>query len=147
MKKVNLKDLFGQTVLHWAAQCGSYNVARHLLICTGVNPNTKDNEKWSPLRLARASVENGIDGGVVQCLKNKTFLLFNAINREDTQTVEKILQEKSKANKLLPTQSGFFIGNTNYDEYYFEDIENTIKIILKCLKLPNDWEFEYSSSW
>lgn len=30
---------------------------------------------------------------------------------------------------LLPTQSGFFFGSTDYDDYYFEDIENTINIL------------------
>jgi hypothetical protein len=51
------------------------------------------------------------------------------------------------AAEQLPTASGFFFGNTDYDEWYFRDIENTAKIIDECLLLPRSWEFEYSSSW
>jgi hypothetical protein len=51
------------------------------------------------------------------------------------------------AAEQLPTTSGFFFGNTDYDEWYFRDIENTAKIIDECLLLPKSWEFEYSSSW
>lgn len=28
------------------------------------------------------------------------------------------------ANKLLPTQSGFFFGGTNYDKWYYESLKN-----------------------
>ena len=51
------------------------------------------------------------------------------------------------AAEQLPTASGFFFGNTDYDEWYFRDVENTAKIIDECLLLPKPWEFEYSSSW
>lgn len=37
-----------------------------------------------------------------------------------------VLKNNSKASELLPTQSGFFFGNTNYNECYFEDV--------KCVK-------------
>ncbi len=37
-----------------------------------------------------------------------------------------VLKNNSKTSELLPTQSGFFFGNTNYNEYYFEDV--------KCVK-------------
>ena len=30
---------------------------------------------------------------------------------------------KEKAEDLLPTQSGFFYGSTEYDEYYYEDVK------------------------
>ena len=51
------------------------------------------------------------------------------------------------AAEQLPTASGFFFGNTDYDEWYFQDVANTAKIIDECLLLPRSWEFEYSSSW
>lgn len=52
-----------------------------------------------------------------------------------------------RAKELLPTSSGFFFGNEEYDEYYFNDIRETITIIDRCLELPEDWDFEYRSSW
>jgi len=53
----------------------------------------------------------------------------------------------NKAQELLPTQSGFFFGSTQYDDDYFEDIKLTIDIIDKALKLDERWDFYYQSSW
>lgn len=50
---------------------------------------------------------------------------------------------------VLPTQSGFFFGGTEYDEWYWKDIEytyNKIDQILNNRKFEN-YDFEYSSSW
>lgn len=63
------------------------------------------------------------------------------------QLCEEVLANKGKAAELLPTASGFFFGSQEYDQYYFNDLENTVAIIDKALTLPEDWEFEYRSSW
>ena len=34
-----------------------------------------------------------------------------------------VLDDHSRAEELLPTQEGFFFGNTDYDDYYFRDVE------------------------
>ena len=50
---------------------------------------------------------------------------------------------------LLPTQSGFFFGSTEYDEWYYEDIDSTIEILEKVLA-ETDFDNEvitYQSSW
>jgi len=57
-----------------------------------------------------------------------------------------IIEDKSKASELLPSQSGFFFGSTEYDEWYYRDLEETVKIMEDCLS-DDDAEFEYSSSW
>ena len=36
------------------------------------------------------------------------------------------MADNSKAEELLPTCSGFFFGSTDYDEYYFEDLKDSI---------------------
>jgi hypothetical protein len=51
------------------------------------------------------------------------------------------------AAEQLPTTSGFFFGGTDYDEYYMQDVNNTIQLIDECLQLPDSWGFEYHSSW
>ena len=56
------------------------------------------------------------------------------------------LEDRGMASELLPSQSGFFFGNTEYDEYYFGDLIQTIEIIEDCLS-DDDAEFEYHSSW
>ena len=53
------------------------------------------------------------------------------------------------AEELLPTQSGFFFGSTNYDQWYIADIEETIDILTKVLETV-DFDKEmvvYSASW
>ena len=67
---------------------------------------------------------------------------------------ERILEATDKdfedvASGLLPTQSGFFFGSTDYDEWYKEDIKSTLEIISKVLE-ETDFEnnyIMYTSSW
>jgi hypothetical protein len=61
--------------------------------------------------------------------------------------VKEVLADKSKADELLPTQQGFFFGSTEYDEYYFHDLEHTKKILKNALSMPKEWDFGYQSSW
>lgn len=59
-----------------------------------------------------------------------------------------VLADNTKAGELLPTESGFFFGSTEYDEYYFQDIEDTVKICDRALELmASRWSIEYQSSW
>lgn len=60
---------------------------------------------------------------------------------------EQVLEDKSLAASLLPTTSGFFFGATEYEDWYYEDLEETIKIIDDALSFPDSWSFEYHSSW
>jgi len=69
---------------------------------------------------------------------------------------KEIKENPSKAEVLLPTQSGFFFGDTQYDEYYFQDLDKTIEIIEGLLKEQSFdkngrayflGDFYYHSSW
>jgi hypothetical protein len=52
------------------------------------------------------------------------------------------------ASKLLPTAEGFFFGETEYDDWYWQEIENTYKLLTDLLiDVPENWEFIYRSSW
>jgi len=60
----------------------------------------------------------------------------------------KTIADKTLANVLLPTVEGFFFGGTEYDDYYFEDIERTIITLENILKLIDDnYSLYYRSSW
>lgn len=51
--------------------------------------------------------------------------------------------------ELLPTQSGFFFGGTEYDSWYMDSVDSTIDIITKILE-TTDFDREmifYISSW
>ncbi len=73
------------------------------------------------------------------------------VSREQLESLldicRKIDADNSLAESLLPTQSGFFFGGTEYDEWYFQDIKNTIEIIENCLADESADDFEYHSSW
>jgi hypothetical protein len=67
--------------------------------------------------------------------------------RQLKELCEEVLIKRGKASELLPTAGGFFFGSTDYDQYYFDDLEATVAIVDRCLALPIDWTFEYQSSW
>lgn len=104
-----------------SVECGYWRKANHI-------------HKWFV-----DNVQDGIDNCASYYVSQETLEKLKAVCLE-------VLKDKSKAPDLLPTQSGFFFGPTEYDEYYFQDIEDTIEIIDKCLKLDFDY-FTYESSW
>ena len=58
-----------------------------------------------------------------------------------------VIESPTLAEKLLPSQSGFFFGDTGYGEWYINDLKLTVETIDEALKLPDCWDFEYLSSW
>jgi hypothetical protein len=44
-----------------------------------------------------------------------------------------VLEDRSRADELLPTTNGFFFGSTDYDKWYFDKLEDTIKEITPIL--------------
>lgn len=66
-----------------------------------------------------------------------------------------VMQDHSKAEQLLPTCDGFFFGGTEYDEYYFNDIDKAMKILDACIKFLEEkekaedysWRLYYQASW
>lgn len=61
----------------------------------------------------------------------------------------KVIVNENEIAELLPTSSGFFFGSYEYDEYYFNDLRETIDVINNVL---DETDFEtyiitYCSSW
>lgn len=72
----------------------------------------------------------------------------------DTYAEIDVFTDTSLAEELLPTQSGFFFGGTEYDDWYYQDIVETIKTFEELLaeeaKLPEgvySGDFYYQASW
>lgn len=63
------------------------------------------------------------------------------------QLCEKVLKNKELASTLLPTESGFFFGSVEYDEWYFEDLRYTVEKLDELLKEEKYISFRYQSSW
>lgn len=65
--------------------------------------------------------------------------------------VERVRRSTSAVNKmvlkLLPPTGGFFFGSTDIDKYFWEDIESTVSQLERALSIPEDFDFEYQSSW
>ena len=60
---------------------------------------------------------------------------------------EKALAEEHSREEVMPTQSGFFFGSTEYDDYYESDLKRTIEIVEDCLSDKEADDFYYWSSW
>ena len=70
---------------------------------------------------------------------------------------KEVLEKKDKrgakktAKEVLPTQEGFFFGSTDYDEGYWHDIEDTIKIVEAIMEEESQGrtggDYYYHSSW
>jgi hypothetical protein len=85
------------------------------------------------------NVQNGEDNCAEYCVSKSQL--------EDLLEIcKKILNDNSLAEELLPTASGFFFGGTEYDEWYFDGIENTIEILEGVLS-DTTADYYYSSSW
>jgi hypothetical protein len=59
----------------------------------------------------------------------------------------KVIEDTKLAGRVLPTQDGFYFGNTDYDEDYLEDLKDTKKILEKAIKLDKTWAIYYRASW
>lgn len=76
------------------------------------------------------------------------------VSREQLQELNdvcmKVWKSKNKriAEDLLPTQVGFFYGSYEIDEWYWEQVEDTLVQLGRILsKVPEGWSFAYKSSW
>lgn len=90
-------------------------------------------------------VEN-VQDGVDQCQYS---LVSKEQLQELIQTLNEVLENPNKAEKLLPTVSGFFFGSTDYSPRYFDVLKNTKNIVTTVLS-ETDFEHEvilYHSSW
>ena len=67
-----------------------------------------------------------------------------------TVDVNWVLMFPEEAEDHLPTQSGFFFGSQEYDQYYMDDLRTTAKYMREALRLMEknpDTRFFYCSSW
>lgn len=62
---------------------------------------------------------------------------------------QQVTDNPETASELLPSASGFFFGGTEYDEWYFQGLEQTITQLDRVLNNDkfDDWSFQYQASW
>lgn len=89
------------------------------------------------------TVQNGMD----EC--QRSYVSFETLELLRDQCRE-VLADRKKAEEMLPVKEGFFFGTYEYDDYYFQDLEETIRIIDECEQLQKDIpivDFHYQASW
>lgn len=89
------------------------------------------------------TVQNGID----DCEYHREVTKADLEALRDT--CAEVLCKPNLANKMLPTQSGFFFGSVELDEWYIENLRTTIEICEEAIA-TTDFDKQmiyYRSSW
>lgn len=88
------------------------------------------------------NVQDGVDDcGYYKVTKEHLIELHNVCND--------VLNDNNLAEQLLPTQSGFFFGRTEYDDSYYYNLRETKSIINYILEYKSYCldDLYYYSSW
>lgn len=100
---------------------------------------------WRKANQIREWFNSHLENGVENCE-------HTLVSKEDLEQLledcKKVLEDHTLAEDLLPTSNGFFFGGTDYDEWYFEDLEDTVKMLEQILE-ETDFENEviYYYEW
>jgi hypothetical protein len=88
-----------------------------------------------------------LDGGRDEC-QNIYVTRENLVTLRDL--CASVISQPAMAASALPTQPGFFFGSYDYDEWYMEDMKNTVDQLDKILEAVPEggWtDFIYRASW
>ncbi len=90
---------------------------------------------------------------IAVCVATKVHTGTTYSNGEISESYEDgyIIENADEVAELLPTESGFFFGDTSYNNFYMDDIDNTIEILERIFEHEtpdgiSQW-YEYRSSW
>lgn len=76
--------------------------------------------------------------------------IYTDIQGKECVEENRYFKDTTLAENLLPTTSGFFFGSTDYDEWYIQGLEATIKALEEELNTPQDdiyTSYFYQASW
>jgi hypothetical protein len=113
--------------------CGHHMVGRDQLVALrDLCQKVLDESKTAPGQLKAGTTFHG-DGKV-----------------EHHMVAGEVITNSEVAASLLPTTGGFFFGDTEYNDYYMQDLKDTIGIVDKAVKLIDEKKIdycEYHASW
>lgn len=111
-----------------------------------VSEITENVAYWRKANHIHAWFVSNVQDGIDEC--QRSYVSYEQLV-ELRDTCKEVLADRKKADALLPTQAGFFFGGTEYDEYYFQDLEYTVEILDKILGEENaeSVSYYYQSSW
>jgi hypothetical protein len=92
---------------------------------------------------------------VVECGEGEDNCKPYDVSREQLMELRdlcrQVILDPEKGEDILPTESGFFFGSTEYDEWYMEEVKATVELLDGILENPKfefgGWDFEYRASW
>ena len=88
-----------------------------------------------------------LDGGRDEC-QNIYVTREKLVELRDL--AKSVIEQPAMAASVLPTQQGFFFGSYDYDEWYMEDMKNTVSqldAILADTSEDGFTDFIYRASW
>ena len=114
-----------------------------------LDPEEREVYYWRKANAIHKWFVDNIQNGIDNCEYHRP------VTKEDllklSEVCEKVLSNHELAKELLPAMPGFFFGSYEYDEDYFEYVEETAEL---CKKLTEDggfdfenYELYYLSSW
>jgi hypothetical protein len=99
---------------------------------------------WRKFNALHGWIVENLANGVDECQEIHLY-------REQLENLLGILKEigddKLKARELMPPTQGFFFGSDVIDEYYFQDVQETIQILEDELNSTENGEYVYQASW
>lgn len=124
----------------------------------GVEPNMQNRWKGSSMIVKEISIDamywrkaNAIHNWFVCNIQNgqddcKEYFVGHGQLEELLSYCRQALETKDP--EILEPVEGFFFGSTEIDEYYWDDIQQTVLGLQKALTLPEkEYEFYYQASW
>ena len=113
---------------------------------TTVNEVICDAMYWRKANAIHQWFVTNVQGGSDDC--GTYFVPLEELNNLIGLCSEALLSPEF-AESILPTESGFFFGGTEYDEYYFDQLRETVEQLKELTTNPlwKGWDFHYQSSW
>ena len=102
---------------------------------------------WRKANAIHGWFVNTLAGGVDECQP-----IYVSLDRliELRELANSVVLTPAMAGDILPTQSGFFFGSSDIDEWYISDMKNTVDMLDKIISSvsPEDYPtFFYQASW
>jgi len=99
---------------------------------------------WRKMNAVHAWFVENVQDGIDECQESRV-----TIEQLDTLATicEKVIRDKNP--ELLPLQAGFFFGSTDYDDWYWERIEQTAKVLREEIRNNQEEypDYFYQASW
>jgi hypothetical protein len=84
----------------------------------------------------------------VQEILNNSKLVTKTVNDWKGGSVEvEVYECEEQVTELLEPTEGFFFGGTDIDEYYKEQVDETVEVLEELLSEDSSGEYYYRASW